>query len=348
MKTKKFRVVCFLNQFFSQIGGEEKADVGFSVIDKPIGTANLINSLLGDEAEVVGTVICGDNYFVENTEKAKKEGFELVKDFKPDIFFAGPAFNAGRYGLSCGHMATLVSEKLKIPAITGMSIENPSVDIFRKKIYIIETGINAGQMRKYVPKMVDIGLRCAKDERIGSAAFEGYIIRDRIVNEVQKENAAVRAVRMLIKKVNGESFISELIPPRFEEIEAAPPVTNLGKTKIALVTDGGLIPLSNPDKIRSHQNTAWGKYNLKNLVSNDYFVPHTGYDSTNVIEDFNRLLPYDILLELKNKGEIGGIDNTVYVACGNAAAITNCEMFGKEMAKEMLKVGVGAAILTST
>ena len=31
MEQKKWRVVCYINQFFGQIGGEEMAHVGFSV-----------------------------------------------------------------------------------------------------------------------------------------------------------------------------------------------------------------------------------------------------------------------------------------------------------------------------
>ena len=36
METKKWRVVCYVNQFFGQIGGEDMAHVGFSVEDKKL------------------------------------------------------------------------------------------------------------------------------------------------------------------------------------------------------------------------------------------------------------------------------------------------------------------------
>lgn len=162
MSDKKYRVVCFINQFFGQIGGENMAHVGFSVFDKPIGPAGLINSEISDYGEVVATIVCGDNYFSENVEKASKEGLEYVRQYKPDIFFAGPAFNAGRYGISCGNMAKIVSKELGIPAITGMNIENPAADMFRKDIYIIKTGILSSEMRKVVPKMVNLGVRLLK------------------------------------------------------------------------------------------------------------------------------------------------------------------------------------------
>lgn len=41
METRKWRVVCYVNQFFGQIGGEDMAHVGFSVKDKPVGPAVL-------------------------------------------------------------------------------------------------------------------------------------------------------------------------------------------------------------------------------------------------------------------------------------------------------------------
>ena len=63
MEQKKWRVVCYINQFFGQIGGEEMAHVGFSVKHEAVGPAKLFQNLLKDSCEVVATVICGDNYF---------------------------------------------------------------------------------------------------------------------------------------------------------------------------------------------------------------------------------------------------------------------------------------------
>ena len=46
------------------------------------------------EAEIVATVICGDTYFNGNIDKAAAEILEMVKQENPDLFIAGPAFNA--------------------------------------------------------------------------------------------------------------------------------------------------------------------------------------------------------------------------------------------------------------
>ena len=79
----------------------------------------------------------------------------MVKKYNPDLFIAGPAFNAGRYGVACGH-SRAVKEELKIPVLTGMYIENPGADMFKKSVYIVSTKNSAAGMRDAVKKMVPL------------------------------------------------------------------------------------------------------------------------------------------------------------------------------------------------
>ena len=70
------------------------------------------NGLLKDEEEVIGTLICGDNYFNENKEDVLPYILNIIKENNPDIVVAGPAFNAGRYGMACAEIAKAVVEEL--------------------------------------------------------------------------------------------------------------------------------------------------------------------------------------------------------------------------------------------
>ena len=133
------------------------------------------NAAFGDKAEIVETVICGDSYFNENLETATREVLDLIKGFNPDLVIAGPAFNAGRYGMACGTVASTVEKELGIPAITGMYIENPGVDSFKKDIYIISTKSSAAGMRDAVKVMAPFALKLAAGEEIGASVEEGYI-----------------------------------------------------------------------------------------------------------------------------------------------------------------------------
>ena len=93
-----FRVVHYINQFYANIGGEEKADYKPEIQEGVIGPGMALKGALGADAEIVATVVCGDSYFATNMEKASAEIIEMIKKYKPDAFVAGPAFNAGQIG----------------------------------------------------------------------------------------------------------------------------------------------------------------------------------------------------------------------------------------------------------
>lgn len=347
---EKKRVVYFINQFFGQIGGEEKADVGVSVTAGAVGPAVRAQSLFEDVAEVVATVICGDNYMAEKPEIAVGEALERIKSYKPDLFMAGPAFNAGRYGMNCGRLCEAVAEELNIPTVTGMYHENPAAEIYRKnkKGYILRTGINAIGMREVLPKMVSIAKRIFSGERIGGAEEEGYIKRDIIKNELTDRSAASRAIDMLLKKVKGEPFVTEMELPSFDKVDPAPPVDDIKKVKLALVSDGGVVPKGNPDKLRAFSSVTWGEYPLDDLFQNPIEVQHGGYDSTHAKENLNRLLPLEPLRAMEAEGDFAELYPNVFMAGGNCAAVSAAQDIGRAFARRLKEEGIAAAILTST
>ena len=63
------RVVHYLNQFFGGIGGKNKRACRLEVREGAVGPGLLLEQLLGDDAKVVMTLVCGDNYAVENQEE---------------------------------------------------------------------------------------------------------------------------------------------------------------------------------------------------------------------------------------------------------------------------------------
>jgi glycine reductase len=132
---KKIRVVHYLNQFFAQIGGEEKADVGPGFKDGPVGPGRALQKALGADGEVVATVYCGDNYFAEHQERAIEALCRQIAAHEPDLLIAGAAFESGRYGIACGALCHAVQRQLGIAALAGMSADNVGAGIYRKQIY---------------------------------------------------------------------------------------------------------------------------------------------------------------------------------------------------------------------
>ena len=162
----KYKIVHYINQFFAGIGGEEKADYTPELREGVVGPGMGLKAALGEDYEIVSTIICGDNYFGENLDAATDTIIEMVKKCEPDVFVAGPAFNAGRYGVACGTICKAVEERLGIPVITGMYIENPGVDMFRKDLIIVDTPNSAAGMPKVLPVMSALIKKMSAGEEI--------------------------------------------------------------------------------------------------------------------------------------------------------------------------------------
>ena len=345
------KVVHYINQFFAQIGGEEMAHVKPEVREGIVGPGAAFNAAFKGEAEIIATVICGDSYFNENLEEAKKEVLEMVKKYNPDVFIAGPAFNAGRYGVACGTIATAVKEELKIPSLTGMYEENPGADMFKDKVYMVSTKNSAVGMRAAVKVMAPLALKLAKGEPIGASIEEGYMPNGIRKNFFDKERGSKRAVDMLIKKLKGEEFVTEYPMPAFDRVKPNPAIKDLSKAKIGLVTSGGIVPKGNPDHIESSSASKYGKYELtefKQLSSEDHQTAHGGYDPVYANDDPNRVLPVDVMREFEEEGIISELHKYYYATVGNGTSVANAKKYASTFAKELVADGVDAVILTST
>jgi glycine reductase len=348
----KIKVVHYINQFFANIGGEEKADYPAEIrVGEFIGPGLALSKTFGDEAEITATIVCGDSYFNENLEAAKAQILAWVKEQNPDVFVAGPAFNAGRYGVACATVADAVQEELGIPAVTGMYIENPGADMFKDKVYIIATKNSAVGMRDAAPKIAKLALKLAKGEPVGASIEDGYMPNGIRVNFFEKERGSTRAVKMLIAKLNDKPFVTEYPMPSFDNVDPVPAVKDITKAKIALVTSGGIVPKGNPDHIESSSASRYGEYDITgvmDLTEATYETAHGGYDPTYANEDADRVLPVDVLREMEKEGKIGELHHLFYTTTGNGTAVASSKGFAAEFSQKLLADGVDAVILTST
>ncbi len=347
----KYRIVHYLNQFFAGIGGEDKADHEPEIRQEIIGPGLAIKANLSDEYEIVATAICGDNYFGQNLDLATDRLIELIKPYKPDIFVAGPAFNAGRYGVACGTIAKAVEERLGIPVITAAYAENPGVDMFRKDLIIVQTGDSAASMKKVVKNLCPLIEKLVKGEEILGPSIEGYHERGIRVNYFANERGSERAIQMLVKKMKGEEFETDLPMPKFDRVAPAKPIEDIKKAKIAIVTSGGIVPIGNPDHIESSNATKFGAYNIEgmdSLSSKDFMTIHGGYDRQFVMENPNLVVPLDVLRELEKAGEFKELYNTFFSTTGTGTATGSAAKFGDAIGKKLIDEHVDGVILVST
>src|ERR1043166_6968162 len=198
------RIVHYLNQFFGGLGGEENAAAGLETRVGAVGPGALFEPMLGHDAKIVLTLICGDNYAVENQQQMIAEALDAILRAQAELFVAGPCFLAGRYGMAAGALCSAVRSNLKIPVITAMGEENPGADLYREALYIVDSGSNAAKMREVIGKMAALAKKLISKAEIGSPKKEGYLPRGLIRDQFVAQTAAERLVDMVLAKVKGE------------------------------------------------------------------------------------------------------------------------------------------------
>ncbi len=353
--TKK--VVVYLNQFFGGKGGEDTADYEPELLEGTVGPSMAMNAQLQD-AEVTHTLICGDNFMGSNTDEALARIEEMLKGIEFDMLLAGPAFQAGRYGVACGNVCKLVGEKFGVPCITSMHVENPGVDMFKADCYIMDGHNAAAQMRKDVPAMTNFANRLLAGEPTRGCEIEGYFPRgcrhEVYLEDVYENTAAYRGVDMLIKKIKGEDYQTELVIPKKDLVPIAPAIKDLSEATIVLCTTGGIVPVDNPDRIQSASATRWGRYNvagldkLPNRAENGYKTIHAGYDPAAADACPDVCTPIDALRQYEKEGKIGKLDDWFYTTVGTGTTESEAARMAQEMLPYFEEEGVDGIIMTST
>jgi glycine reductase len=344
------RIVHYLNQFFGGIGGEEVAGTGMEVREGAVGPGRLLPQLLGNEAEVIKTIVCGDNWAAENLQELTARVVGEVRDSQADLFLAGPCFEAGRYGLAAGALCAAVKSELGITAVTAMAEENPGADIYRREVYIVDSGANVAAMRDVLTRMTSFAGKLMRKQEIGPPRSEGYLPQGFLHDDFVDETAAQRMASMLFAKMTGQPYESELKTATFPAVAAPPPVLNLAAARIAIVTDGGVVPRGNPDRISSSAATNWGAYDIdgvSDLKGEDYEVSHTGFDRRYVELDPDRMVPVDALRDLETQGVIGELHHQFISTSGLSNPISNSRRLGREIAQKLKEDEVDAVILVS-
>jgi glycine reductase len=253
--------------------------------------------------------------------------------------------------MAAGALCVAVQSQLGIPAVSAMSEENPGVDLYREALYIVDSGTSTLKMREVLSRMAVLARKLVLRQPIGLPREEGYLPRGLLRDQVVEKNAGARLVGMLIAKMNKQPYESEMAPTSFKPVPMPAAIKDLSKARVALVTDGGLVPKGNPDRIEGTAATRWGAYNIQghdDLRGEEYEVSHGGYDTRFVQEDPDRLVPLDAMRELEKTGVIGKLHDEFLSTCGRSNPLSNTRRLGRELVEKIKKEGIDAVILTST
>jgi len=351
----QLRVVHFVNQFFAGVGGEEKADTPVGVIQGPVGAGKRLQELLGNAAEIVVSVYCGDDYFAGHNAEAVEAIRNIARDADATLLVAGPAFSSGRYGFSCAQVCHALSALPGMTCIAAMHPENPGLETYRQhkaeNVYAIPAAKSAGGMGDALARIARIALKIAGQEQIGSPAAEGYIPRGVRKDAWSGQDGAQRAVDMLLAKIAGKPFVTEIPLEDAERVPVAPAIAALAKARIALATSSGVIVKGNPDNFKAHKNVQWRKYSIENMDTmrkTDWDVLHSGFNNVFMKENPNFGIPLDASRQLEREGVFAKLHPYFYTTSGCNASVPVMKRLGQEIVADMKAEKVDGVIMVST
>jgi len=347
------KVIHYLNQFFAGIGGEEKAGQEVLFLRQAVGVGGTVENAFKDRGVEYATLVCGDNYFHEAEEAALAAMRAAIEEFEPDILLAGPAFNAGRYGIACAKVCSWVRDHWGIPAITGMHEDNPGTREIGRGVFVLQTGASTASMPETLKRYLLLIQKLLDGDE---SALEGLraelclAIPRRFTVRTDKPDY-VRAADLLLARLGGQAYESEI--PQIEAPSHAIPnlTVPLADAKVALVTEGGLVPKGNPDRLESSRGSRYFKYSVAgrdDLKQGEFEAMHTGYDTSTVDRDPDRLVPLDAMRVLENSRRIGKLHDHYFVTTGTGAMPSKMAELGAGIAAEVADAGVHAVILTAT
>lgn len=344
------RVVHFLNQFFGGVGGENAANVALEVRDGAVGPGRLLQEILAGHGAVVSTIICGDNYFSEERDAALASLRQALKAAKPDVVVAGPAFDAGRYGLACAEVCK-AARAMGVPAITAMHPDNPGILSQGQEIIAVPTGNSPAEMKKVLQSVARLTVKLGQGKELGTAAAEGYLSRGLRKLGMRDDPAAKRAVDMVIAKLKGLPFQTEVPVKLPDRVTPAPALADLKRATIALLSTGGLVRKGNPDKQSARNPTRYYRHavsELESLTKEQWQAYHGGYFNDYVNNNPNYILPLSFMRVLEREGLVGSVHNWIWAMPGVSTPVAKAKRFGEDIARELKGEGVDGAILVAT
>ena len=253
------RIVHYINQFFGGKGSEEAADLEPFTQDEAVGPGKLLEQVLGSPAQVVRSLIVGDNFAAENLDSLTERVLQDIKEVEADLFVAGPCFEAGRYGVVAGALCAAVQAGNWHSGHHRHGAGESGVDL-----------PSGGSLYCGLRHQCECDARCADENgrpSPGSKPITNPLADQRMkaispgvgctmsLSSTPRLNAWLRC---WWPRQPGNRSNRNLRPLQLPPVAAPPPIADLSKAKVAIVTDGGLVPKGNPDEIAPYAATNWG------------------------------------------------------------------------------------------
>ena len=163
--------------------------------------------------------------------------------------------------------------------------------------------------------------------------------------------APERGVDMLLNKYYHRPYRTEIEMPDVYHASDVLLGKPLREACIFFLTDGGLVPGGNPDRVAPFCGEKFYVYGLGSgdtLNAAEYEISHQGYDHTAVLGNPNRLVPVDAARNLIRRGVLGDLYPGFISVAGVMTPTRKSVQLGREIADYISACPVDAVVITST
>src|SRR4029453_472628 len=190
-----------------------------------------------------------------------------------------------------------------------------------------------------------------RGEALGLAEADGYMPRGARRVHDRGRPGYQRALDMLLDKLQGRPYRSEVPYAAPERGAPAAPIPDLARARIAMVTTGGLVRKGNPDRqvsanaVRYHRHTV---SELESLSPKEREAYHARYFNQLVNSNPNYILPLSFLRDLERQGKVGRVHEHIYALPGVSTPVAVAAGHGRNIATDLKAAGVDGALLVAT
>src|SRR3989442_13433491 len=129
-----------------------------------------------------------------------------------------------------------------------MHPENPGASSARRGTSIVPTGASTTSMQAALDALAPLVRRLGRGEPLGPAEVDGYLPRGMRRVHDRGRPGYQRALDLLLDKLHGRPYRSEVPYAAPERVPPAPPVADLSRARIAMVTTGRPARERNPER----------------------------------------------------------------------------------------------------
>jgi glycine reductase len=156
---------------------------------------------------------------------------------------------------------------------------------------------------------------------------------------------------MLLDKLRGRPWVSEVPFSAPDRVPPAPPIADLARATIGMVTTGGLVRKGNPDRQVAANATRYHRHSVRELEAlspEAWEAYHAGYFNHIVNRNPNYILPLSFLRDLERQGRIGGVYEWMYALPGVSTPVAMSRELGRSIAGDLRAARVDGVLLVAT